>query len=242
MRDSSVRMVRMYSARRGLDAHEQLGAVHERDLVGEARQPVDAVDERRDLRVRAELGELFVAAVHVADDGVGRDDALAVEADDEPQRAVRGRMLRAEVEDHVAGVELDVHLRVGQVTPRLPVDGEVDAHDSSWAASAAHRRRSAPPTRRRPRRHPGRRPAPPRRAWPPRRRGPATASRSGRGAGSPCAVGDPRTRRGGRDAAGSGARRRRRRTSPSTRARASPPLGRSPPMTRRAGRARRRRS
>ena len=124
-------------ARRGLDAHEQFGPVHERDLVGEARQPVDPVDERRDLRVRAELGELLVAAVHVADDGVGRDDAFAVEADDEPQRAVRSRMLGAEVEDHVAGVELDVHLRVGQVTPRLPVDGEVDAHDSSWAASSA---------------------------------------------------------------------------------------------------------
>jgi hypothetical protein len=42
---------------------------------------------------------------------------------------VRGRVLRAEVEDHVAGVELDVHLRVGQVTPRLTIDGEVDAHD-----------------------------------------------------------------------------------------------------------------
>ena len=82
------------------------------------RQPVDAVDERGDLRVGAELGELLVAAVHVADDRVGRDDLLAVEADDEAQRAVGGRVLRADVEDHVVGVELDVDLRVGQVAER----------------------------------------------------------------------------------------------------------------------------
>ena len=85
-------------------------------------QPVDPVDQRRDLRVGAELGELLVAAVHVPDDRVGGDHALAVEAHDEAQRAVGGGVLRPEVEDHVAGVELDVHLRVGQV----PVDRRVD--------------------------------------------------------------------------------------------------------------------
>ena len=107
-------------ARRRLDAHELLGRVDERHLVREARQPVDAVDERRDLRVGAVLGELLVAAVHVADDRVGRDHALAVEPHDEPQRAVRRRVLRAERQDHVAGVELDVHLRVGEVAVDAP--------------------------------------------------------------------------------------------------------------------------
>ena len=82
-------------ARRGLDAEQLLGGVDERHLVGEARQPVDAVDERGDLRVRAELGELLVAAVHVADDRVGGDHALAVEADDDAQRSVGRRVLRA---------------------------------------------------------------------------------------------------------------------------------------------------
>ena len=38
--------------RRCLDLHQLLGGEDERDLVGEAAQPVDAVDERRDLRVR----------------------------------------------------------------------------------------------------------------------------------------------------------------------------------------------
>ena len=71
---------------------------------------------------------------------------LAVEADDDAERAVGRRVLRTQVEDHVAGVELDVDLRVGE----MPVDARVDldvgerrvrgAHDStpdSAAASAA---------------------------------------------------------------------------------------------------------
>ena len=125
MRDSSVRIVRMYCARGGASMPMSCSArVDERHLVGEAREPVDAVDQRRDLRVGAELGELLVAAVHVADDRVGRDHALAVEAHDEAQRAVRRRVLRPEVEDHVAGVELDVHLRVGEVAQRAGVELE----------------------------------------------------------------------------------------------------------------------
>ncbi len=109
-------------ARRRLDVHQLLGGVDERHLVRERREPVDAVDQRRDLRVGAVLGELLVAAVHVPDDRVGRDDALAVEAHDEAQRPVRRRVLRPDVEHHVAGVELDVHLRVGE----MPVDRRVD--------------------------------------------------------------------------------------------------------------------
>ena len=71
-------------------------------------EPVDAVDQRGDLRVRADLGELLVAAVHVAADRLGPDDLLAVEADDDAQRAVGGRVLRADVEGHALGLELDV--------------------------------------------------------------------------------------------------------------------------------------
>ena len=51
---------------RSLDLHQLLGGEDERHLVGEAAEPVDAVDQRRDLRERADLGELLVAAVHVA--------------------------------------------------------------------------------------------------------------------------------------------------------------------------------
>ena len=80
---------------RRLDLHELLGGEDERHLVGEVAQPVDAVDERGDLRVLADLGELLVAAVHVADDRLGRDDLLAVEPHDDAQGAVGGRVLRA---------------------------------------------------------------------------------------------------------------------------------------------------
>ena len=86
----------MYCARGGASMlHQHLGAVDERHLVGERAEPVDAVDERGDLRVRAELAELLVAAVHVADHRVRGDDALAVEADHQAQRAVGRGVLRA---------------------------------------------------------------------------------------------------------------------------------------------------
>ena len=57
--------------------------------------------------------------------GSAASDALAVEAHDEAQRAVGRGVLRPEVEDHVAGVELDVDLRVGQVAERARVDLEL---------------------------------------------------------------------------------------------------------------------
>ena len=203
----------MYCARGGASMPMSCSArVDERHLVGEARQPVDAVDQRGDLRVGAELGELLVAAVHVADHRVGRDDALAVEAHDEAQRAVGRRVLRPEVEDHVAGVELDADLRVGEVPERARVDVELGQRRVRWCSRGRPPRRLRRRRRRRRRRH---------RAWARRRRGPATASRPATAAGSPCAAGDPRTPTGGRGGAARGGRRTRSRTSPSTRARAS---------------------
>ena len=98
---------------RGLDVHQLLGGEDERHLVGEAAQPVDAVDQRRDLRVGADLGELLVAAVHVAGDGLARHDLLAVELGHDAQRAVGGRVLRADVEGHALGLEVDVEPVVG---------------------------------------------------------------------------------------------------------------------------------
>ena len=183
--------------RRCLDSEELLGGVDERHLVRKARQPVDAIDERGDLRVGAELGELLVAAVHVPDHRVGRDDPFAIEADDDPERSVGRRVLRTEVEDHVSGVELDVDLRVGE----MPVDARVDldvgerrvrrAHDStpdSAVASAAAASPSVSPALASSRRR--------RRASPRRRRGPATASRLATATHSPYAADVPRTRTG----------------------------------------------
>ncbi len=229
MRDSSVSAVRIHSARGGASmSHELLGRVDERHLVRERRQPVDAVDQRRDLRVRAELGELLVAAVHVADDRIGRDDALAVEPHDEAQRAVRGRVLRPDVEHHVAGVELDVHLRVGEVAVQRRVDVELGQLAGLREVGARrHDASTAGPVSSSPR---GSRPASAR-----RRRGPATASPRARATGSPCAADGPRTPTAGRGDAGSGGRRTRRRTSPRSPARASRRPDTPAPTTRACG-------
>ncbi len=56
---------------------------------------------------------------------------------------MRRGVLRAEVEDHVAGVELDAHLRVGEVTERARIDVELGqrriggAHEASLAIAAS---------------------------------------------------------------------------------------------------------
>ena len=114
MRLSSNRIVRMCWARGGASMlHQLLGGEDERHLVGEAAEPVDAVDERGDLREGAHLGELLVAAVHVAGRRLGPHHLLAVEAHDDAQRAVGGRVLRADVEGHPLGLELDVEAGVG---------------------------------------------------------------------------------------------------------------------------------
>ena len=123
---------------RGFDAHEQLGAVDERHLVGEARQPVDPVDQRGDLGVRPVLGELLVAPVHVADDRVSRHHPLPVELDHHPEGAVGGGVLGPEVEDHALGLELDVDAGVGQVLLDQRLGAEVEGHSgmTSWTTSS----------------------------------------------------------------------------------------------------------
>src|SRR5690606_28448375 len=59
--------------------------------------------EHDDLAVVADLEQLLRTAVHVADDRVGRDDPFPVQDDPQPEHAVRRRMLRTDVEDHVGG-------------------------------------------------------------------------------------------------------------------------------------------
>ncbi len=88
-----------------LHAEHPLDAEDDAELVGEGREPVVAVGEDDDLAVVADLEQLLGATVHVADDRLGGDDALAVEDDLQAQDAVRGGVLRADVEDHLGGGE-----------------------------------------------------------------------------------------------------------------------------------------
>ena len=100
---------------RRLDAEQLLGGQDERHLVAEAAEPVDPVDEGRDLGVGADLGQLLVAAVHVAGHRLGPHHLLSIEADDDAQRAVGRRVLRADVEGHALGLELHVDPGVGRL-------------------------------------------------------------------------------------------------------------------------------
>ena len=84
-----------------LHAEHLLDAEDHAELVGERGQPVVPVGQDEDLAVVADLEELLGAAVHVADDRLGPQDALAVEDDPQPQHAVGRGVLRADVEGHV---------------------------------------------------------------------------------------------------------------------------------------------
>ena len=68
---------------------------HRVEVVGEVVHPLD---DRDDLPVGLVLGGLLDARVHVADDRFDVAHDLALERDEQPQHAVRGGVVRAEVE------------------------------------------------------------------------------------------------------------------------------------------------
>ncbi len=73
--------------------------VHRRDVI----QPVEI---RQDLKIGFGLDQLLGAAVQQADMRVDALDGLAVKLEHKAQHAVRGRMLRAEVDGEVADAML----------------------------------------------------------------------------------------------------------------------------------------
>ena len=91
-------IARMYWQRGvSLDAQQLLDRQVPGDVVGHRRDVVHPVGDRHVLVVVEVLAELLEAGVQVADVGHGVDDPLAVELQHQPQRGVRGRVLRAEV-------------------------------------------------------------------------------------------------------------------------------------------------
>ena len=90
---------------RHLDAGQPLDRDRPPELVVERADPVVTVHQHQDLARVAVLGELLGGAVHVADDGLGARDDLAVELEHHPEDAVRRRVLRPDVEDHLLGLE-----------------------------------------------------------------------------------------------------------------------------------------
>jgi hypothetical protein len=90
-------------ADRHVDAEQLLDGQAVGVLVGHHRHVVEAVHVGQRLEVGAGLGQLLGGAVQQADVRVGALDHFAVELQHQAQHAVRGRVLRAEVE----GVVLD---------------------------------------------------------------------------------------------------------------------------------------
>ena len=102
IRLSSIISTRMTLARSGIssvDAEQPLDAEAVGRLVEERREVVHPGAERDALRPGAVLHVLLDAGVQVADAAAGLGDRLAVELEDQPEHAVRRRVLRAHVDD-----------------------------------------------------------------------------------------------------------------------------------------------
>src|SRR4029077_12891770 len=103
-----------------VDLADHLRGPHVRQLARHGRDVVGLGRDRRVLRVRERLGELLVAAVQVADDGIHRDHRLALEGEDGAEDPVGRRVLRPHVHGDALGTAVphledlprfDVHLR-----------------------------------------------------------------------------------------------------------------------------------
>ncbi len=98
-----------------LDAEQLLHGEAVGGLVEEGRQVVHARHERGALGPRPVFEVLLDAGVEVADAAAGLGDGLAVDLQDEPEHAVRGRVLGAHVDDDALVVGL--HGALGDLVP-----------------------------------------------------------------------------------------------------------------------------
>ena len=76
------------------------------DVVGQRREIIQPVRVRDELGVGHVLGDFLVAAMQVADVRHGPGDDLAVEFQHNAQHAVRGRVRRAHVQDHLLALHV----------------------------------------------------------------------------------------------------------------------------------------
>ena len=105
MRFSSVRITRTACARGGASTFSSfLDRQAISQTIGYGGDIVHAVDVGIELRISAILGDLFHAAMQVADDAIGAQNFFAIELEDHAQHAVRRRVLRSHVEDQFSGI------------------------------------------------------------------------------------------------------------------------------------------
>lgn len=91
---------------------------------------VQAIEVGQRLHVGLVLDQLFRAAVQEADVRIGAEDDLTVQLQDQPQHAVGGRMLRAEVKPHVLYglLRQGGHCQVGLLLRRRPFEALHGVH------------------------------------------------------------------------------------------------------------------
>jgi len=91
------------AARRKLlvDAYQLFHGERISDVVGQRRQVIQPIRVRDELGVSHVLGDFFVAAMEIAHVRHGLGDDFAVEFEDDAQHAVRGRVRRPHVQDHL---------------------------------------------------------------------------------------------------------------------------------------------
>jgi hypothetical protein len=110
-------------ARRRLDAEQLLHRQAVGGLVEDRREVVHPRHEGDALDPGAVLDRLLDAGVEVADDRLAGDHLLAAELDHQPQHAVGGRVLRADVDDHDVVLALGVGAR-GDLGPVATAHGQ----------------------------------------------------------------------------------------------------------------------
>src|SRR6476661_5373812 len=97
------------AALRDLDAEQPLRAEGEGDVVSRTVEVILAVRPGYDLVVLPILADLLEAAVQVADVRDAPHHRLAIQLEHQPEHAVRGRVLRADIDEHVLALELGLH-------------------------------------------------------------------------------------------------------------------------------------
>jgi len=91
-------------ARGDLDVEQLLDSQREDLFVGHHGYVVETVEVGQGLHIRLVLAQLLGTAVQQADVGIGTDDLLAIELENQTQHAVGGRVLRTEVDRVVANL------------------------------------------------------------------------------------------------------------------------------------------
>ena len=95
-----------FAALGDVEPHQFLDRQCQTHVVGHRRQVIHSVGQRHDLVVLPIFAELFESRVEITDVRNDPYHHLTVQFHDETQHAVRGRMLRPDVHQHVVAAQL----------------------------------------------------------------------------------------------------------------------------------------